>query len=257
MHIPSKIMFLKLLSAALLFPTLNHCLDEKLTVVINEINLNDPFHLKRNEFIELFAYKKEADGTMTPAPRQSLQRFVLIGFRIQADAKTEAHKTPIITMVVDLWNERSNVDGYFVIGGLNVNGAQLTTTSNIVHFTNKFIHEQSTGVHRQSTLFGFMTKPKELEHFHYVNAIAVLLCENRAMIDSLRLSQRDTSKFLTGPLETIVKNTVIDMVIYRDNEAFRACSTIEKLYPAFKNMEYILREYGDTVDTDRSLNRYF
>lgn len=78
-------------------------------IVLNEINLIDPKQPKDSEYIEL---------TTTCESEAALRGYKLIGFNCQKNSGT-------IDLVITLWNERINKNGFFTIGGSKISTADL------------------------------------------------------------------------------------------------------------------------------------
>lgn len=214
-------------------------------VVINEINSMGPgtgsgrekhtgrhkgsFFVEKFEFVELWSV----------TPNFSLKGYKLLGI----SAETRASKPPTIELVVDLWAEKTDDNGFFVVGGRAVEKAQLKVPNENIMYREMFSNEP-----RQLLLSNFLlngwSKPK---------AIVLLYKENERFRD---LTLKKTSTFINindEVLNTITEN-LADMVVYAEKAGVERCNIFEQIQPRFANTNYMLREF-DRGNKDNSLNR--
>lgn len=202
------------------------CADNKYEVFINEVNINDPRKPERREFIELRSTSKNSI---------TLQGYKLIGISggVHADA------VPVIELVITLWNQHINANGFFTVGGSDVNGADLRIPSGYIKFRNNFI----TG-----TITNFLINGNK-----NINAIGLLYGRQESFRDIVLTKQKNHIP-LDGKMKALLKQHLVDMVVYSKMYDSNRCDIYEEIYPQFVGRKYVLREFN-AVDVDYTLNR--
>lgn len=210
--------------------------DDRCTVLINELNTGSPGILHNKDFIELFAdctNKKKKSNSL------SLQGYKLIGISTGSGASDRM----LIDLVVNLWNAKTNRDSFFTIGTPTVRNTEITTESPYVVYRNKF-----SGSTRDNQIF-MMTGNR---HLH---AIA-LLYKNMNNFPEITLSMKNPYIVINDDLKDLIKNNLVDVVVYGRKAPYDNCVLFIDLYNDYANMEYILREFDNNVEgIDRTLNR--
>lgn len=96
-------------------------------VIINELNITDTSRPEKNQFVEL----KSTCGGIIP-----LHSYKLIGINAQTKPAT-------IDLIITLWNERTNANGFFTIGGSEVPSADMKIPHDMVKFKSSFTGRSS------------------------------------------------------------------------------------------------------------------
>lgn len=181
MHFHTELLWILLfLSVFLITSVQSDC-----KVVINEINVVDPKKPEKHEFIEL---KSTCGGSF------SLRGYKLIGFNSQS-------KTGTIDLVVTLWNERTNQNGFFTIGGSEVSTVNFKLPHDMVKFKTCF-----TG--RSSVMSNFMPNKE-------IRAIGLLHDSERNNVfkDFMLTNKQPLVKSNDNIIEQL-KKYLIDLVVY-------------------------------------------
>lgn len=194
-------------------------------VLINELNVNNPSGPGRNEFIEL---KATCDGKIP------LRGFKLIGFNCQSRSGT-------IDLVITLWNQHTNENGYFTIGGNDVPNVNLKFSNEMVKFRSGF--DKQTSV-----ITNFITKKD-------MRAVGLLYDTNNAFQDFV-LNKKQPFIKISEPIIEQLKKNLIDLVIYDPKNECTKCELFEIIHKDFASKDYMLYEIAMNADkSDISLNR--
>lgn len=148
-----------------------------------------------------------------------------------------------VEFVADLTDESTDENGFYVIGGTNVDVAQLRVPDERIAFREMFISHKSG----QLSLVNM---------FHNGNSVAkaILLVYNRGEISNIKYTQENSVVTVSSKLCKAFKENMIDIVVYAHEAKLERCSIVEKLAPKLKDQQYMLREF-DTDDKEYSLNR--
>lgn len=205
------------------------CAQNDCKVVINELNVVDPKRPAKNEFIEL----KATCGGKFP-----LRGFKLIGFNCQSRSGT-------IDLVVTLWNERTNENGYFTIGGSGVSNANFKFSHDMVKFRSGF--NKGTSV-----ITNFMTTTNK-----DLRAFGLLYGTNNAFQDFVLDKKQPFIKISDSIIDQLKKH-LIDLVIYAPEKECECnkCDVFEIVHEEFLSKDYTLHEIVMNAEkSDISLNR--
>lgn len=177
----------------------------KCEVVINDINIIDPKKPENKEYIEL---KSTCDADT------SLRGYKLIGFNCQS-------VTGSIDLVITLWNHRMNKNGFFTIGGSDILTADLKVPSVYVKFKSSFDD----------------TKVQTIAHFlgnKDLRAIG-LLHDKKGLntFSDFILSKKQPNIKINGVIIEQLKNHLVDLVVYGENQACEKCKIFEKINEEF------------------------
>lgn len=199
-------------------------------VIINEINVNDPKKPEKRDFIEL----KSTCGDNLP-----LRGYKLVGFNCKKVTGT-------VDLVVTLWNERMNQDGFFTIGGSEVPAANLKVSNDFIKFRNSFISNSVVSI----TNF-------VVNGIQELRAIGLLYDDNRLNpFDEIVLSRKQPFIRIDDKIVELFKQNLIDLVVYGEKSPCDKCSIIEKIHNEFAFKQYALREFPtNKINEDISLNR--
>lgn len=211
-------------------------------VVINEINTmgysekksiwkgrhkHGSQYLEKNEYIEL----KSLCGDLP------LRGYKIIGI--------SAEKTPKIELVIDLWNENTAIDGFYLIGGSEINNAQLQVPNDLIMYKNSF-KKQPSQLLMSNFLLNGDNAPKGI----------VLLYKEGERFWDIRLTHDRTFIPITDEILNVIRENLHDMVVYAERAAAEKCSIFEEIQPQFIDRDYMLREFDISFDErDNSLNR--
>lgn len=157
---------------------------------------------------------------------------------------TSAHNRVTIELVINLWNLRTNDNGLLTIGGSNVATADIKVPNDYVKFRQSFMRGSQA-------IMNFIKSgsPKHLE------AIAIIYKDNYPFAQFI-LSQSKPFILMNEDIKKIIKDNLIDLVVYGKKAPFDKCAFFEELYPDFTNRKYALREFDiPSTNTDLSINR--
>lgn len=198
-------------------------------VIISEINVVDPMKPEKKEFIEL----KSSCNNL------ALRGYKLIGLNTKKVSGT-------IDLVVTLWNERTNNDGFFTVGGSEVLNADLKVPNDYIRFRSSFNKNAVVSV------TNFMKNGiKDLR------AIGLLYdSEKLNPFSEFTLSKTQTYIRIDDFLLEILKKYLIDLVVYGERVSCDKSEVFEKIHNDFALKTYMLREFSsNTAKEDISLNR--
>lgn len=198
-------------------------------VVINEININNPWKPEKREFIELRSSCKKAS---------TLQGYKLIG--ITGGVRSDA--APVIELVVTLWNEHINEFGFFTVGGSEVNEADLRVPSSSIKFRQCFVPGSI------KSITNFIVNGNK-----NINAIGLLYGRQEPLRDIVLTKQKNYIR-LEGGIKELLKKHLVDLVVYSKMYDSNRCDVFEEIYPDFVGRKYLLREFN-APDIDYTLNR--
>lgn len=197
-------------------------------IVINEINLSDPQKPEKQEYIEL----KSICDTEIP-----LRGYKLVGFNCQSESGT-------IDLIITLWNDRTDKNGFFTIGGSDVLSANLKIPNNYIRFKSHFEDKNTKSI---------------TEFFINKNLRAIGLLHDEKKLNSFSdftLSKKQPSIKISDAIFVQLKNYLIDLVVYGENKACATCKLFEKINDEFALKKYILREFPINSEKNRiTLNR--
>lgn len=216
------------------------------SVIINEINAMGTgtgvnrekykgrrgwFFVEKHDFIELWS--EEPD-------------FLLNGFKLLGVSVEKLNKPPTVELVVDLWDQKTDENGFFVVGGPSVKEANLKVseqTKKIIMYRDMF-NKQPSQLRMSNFLLNGWSGPK---------AIVLIYKKNERFKD---FTIKETSTFITidDTVLNIIQDNLVDMVVYAENAKVERCNIFEQIQPRFVNINYMLREF-DRGDRDNSLNR--
>lgn len=220
-HTVVKFVFLLFFS---IFPSIRS--ESECQLIINEINVLDPKKPEKNEYIEL---KTSCDKSIP------LRGYKLIGINSQS-------KTGSVDLIVTLWNERTNANGFFTIGGSEVSTADLKVPHDMVKFKSSF-----TG---KSSVFNFMSNRE-------IRAIG-LLHDSKSLntFGDFVLTNKQPIVKINSDILAQLKKHLIDLVVYARDKACDKCELFEKIRDDFVSKKYILREFEkNAANNDITLNR--
>ena len=202
----------------------------EMKIIINEFDSTDPAKPERNEFIELISYNGQS--------------------RVK-DASLRGHKIALIAgdkriiMVVNLWNSRIK-DGFFVLGGLGVQNADMFINDSMVQSTKKLSGNQP--------LFNFLPNG----NLNILHGIAILYSKDPKDLELIKLTRQNPSIKITPNIAFMIRRFLVDMVVYGRRADVSRCEIFETFYPDFTDTQYVLRDFdlcGDDSSKSRSLNR--
>lgn len=185
---------------------------------------------EKKEFIEL----KSTCGTEIP-----LRGYKLIGLSGKAGTGT-------IDLVVTLWNQRTDKNGFFTIGGSGVENANIKVPNDYIKFRNSFAPSN------MMSLSNFIINADK-----NLNAI-VLLHDNEKLnpFELISLDKKKTYIRISDDIVELLKKYAIDLVVYGETTACDKCELFELIHNEFSNKQYTLREFSTDVQRrDISLNR--
>lgn len=213
--------------------------EEPVPIVINEVNsqgvrkegvscldLHKTKCIETEEYLELFSF----------VPNYSLTPFKVVGISLGNLLTVE--------FVADLTDERTDENGFYVIGGTNVDVAQLRVPDQRVAFREKFIHQRNKG---QLSLVNMLQNGNRV-------AKAILLVYNRGEISEIEYTEENSVVTVSSTLFKAFKENMIDIVVYAHKANIERCNVLEKLAPKLKDQQYMSREY-DSDDKEFSINR--
>lgn len=200
-------------------------------LVINEVNTGTPANLKNNDFIELKMLCENAEDSNY----SSLQGTKIIG--ISADKETAT-----IDLVVNLWNEKVQHNGYFTIG--NFEKANMRPTSQSFVFRNKLTSNTQS-------VMQFLNKGNVNLH-----AIAIVYKKGYSFPEFV-LNKKNSFVNINSEIENLIKTNLVDLIVYGRKAPYDNCNLFINLCPVYGDKAYILREFDNNKGTgkDRTLNR--
>lgn len=199
-------------------------------VIINEADIDNLEKLERNEFIELKSYCDQAEAGNYP-----LRSLKVIGIT------AKNNRVPTIDLVATLWNERTDNSGYYVIGGLGIENANMKINSDYIKCRKKLV---------QNSMNNFLTNGNDELH-----AILLLNGKSSPLSTIVLTTQRPVLPISQDVLKVLNEFTV-DMIVYGRRAPSERCDIFEQIYPDFTNMKYALRDYDTETGTiEYSLNR--
>lgn len=207
--------------------------DAPCNLVINEINSDDPQYFGKSDFLEFISYcDREQKST-------SLQGFKVIGI----STGTANSNKMTVELVINLWNNRTNENGFLTVAGPNVPNADSYVPNPSVHFHNQYQRNQKT-------MDRFLkTGNKDLQ------AIAVLY-NKRSSLPEFTISKSQVFIQLNEELKNIIKDNLVDLVVYGRRAPYDSCELFLDLYPGYANRKYVLREFDlAKKQRDITLNR--
>lgn len=189
----------------------------------------DPRRPEKNKFVEL----KSTCSGKTP-----LRGYKLIVMNAQT-------KSGSIDLVATLWNERTDENGYFTIGGTEVSTANIKIPHNMVKFKSGF-----TG--RSSVISNFLPNKE-------IRAIGLLYDSNNLnTFKDIVLSKKQPLVEINGDILKQLKEYLIDMVVYTRDKTCDKSELIEIIHEGFVTKKYAFREFNGKKDANKigiSLNR--
>lgn len=200
------------------------------TVYINELNINDPQKPEKKEFIEL-----ATNCTVYSVP---LRGYKLIGI----STGTKSSNVATIELVVTLWNSQINKKGFFTIGGTSIEKSDMKVGDPCVKF-------------RQSFTKGIVSMTNFLKNSNtHLHAIGLLYGINEPF-KNIVINKTNNYIKIDDEVKDILKNNLVDLVVYGRRTEYDRCNIFEEIYPAFINKKYTLREFDISNGNDHSLNR--
>lgn len=143
--------------------------------------------------------------------------------------------------MVDVWGLSTNEDGFFLIGGKNVKNAQLKLPEN----SDKIIFRYESA---QPLITNFLKNGNK-----GAKAI-ILIYKKNHKFDDIVLTQSVSAIKINDKILSLIKDHLVDMVVYAELEQSEKCKIFERIQPTFINRDYMLREM-DYIFIDNSLNR--
>lgn len=177
------------------------------SVVINELNIIDPKKPETHEFIEL----KSVNGESV-----SLRSYKIVGCNCKSSSGT-------IELVVTLWNQRTNENGFFTIGGSQVSEANLKVPNDYIRFRNSFAPKSVP------SLSNFIINGNK-----DVQAIGLLYDDQRLNpFDEIVLTKKNNYIRIDDKITELLKKYLIDLVIYGETKACDKCNLFEIIHEDF------------------------
>lgn len=213
----------------------NNVCSQDCTVFINEMNIDDCKEVEINDFIEL-------KSTCANYP---LRGYKLLGIDSQNSQ---------IELVATLWNNRTDANGYFVIGGRGVENAGLKVPWASLKYRTGYRKKPG----KLFTMNDFLVNGNK-----HIKGI-VLIYKRNDPFSRLQLVYPNTLWIqINNEIFEIIKETIVDMIVFGKRAPQQQCNIFQKLVPPFVNKKYyVLREYDKTEDQnylcdnkDRSINR--
>lgn len=212
---------------------------EDCSVVINELNSNDPVKPERKEFIELVSfcngYKKE----------HTLQGHKLIVLTTGTGNAIRPQPEPLlIETVITLWNQKTDKNGFFTIGGKLVSEAHMKIPNPCIQYRTLYSNNPLPD----------MTESNFIQNGNnYINAVALLY--SRTPLPDIKLSHTHPYLTVTKKLQSLIKSSIVDFVVFGRRTNDERCAIFEEWLPQFVERRYLLRNYDTTTTGDMSLNR--
>lgn len=214
--------------------------DDECKLLINEINMGSPSHLKTQDFVELKM------TCHSERKSNSLQGYKVIGISAGPDTKDPTKQAMAIDFVANLWNEKLKNNDFFTIGSANVPNVDLSSKSNLLKYRGKLTGNSNSMISFLS--IGNMANT----HLH---AIAVLYKKGYAFPE-LVITQEKAFLYINDNIQELIKENLIDLVVYTRKAPFETCEFFTRLHENFINKHYVLREFDNNKkNKDRSLNR--
>lgn len=201
---------------------MDNVLEDDCRLIINEINVDDPSKPEKREYIEL---------STNCASEKSLRGFKLLGL--------SANIIPTIDLVVHFWNAKIS-NKYFLIGGIDVQNADFSVTSDYVQFGTKY--------NKQTSLMNFIGNGNR-----NLKAIVLIYNKNHAF-NEFTIKKGEPRIKITNDMKATIREYIVDMVVYGRQAQNDKCQLFEDIYPDFINRKYALREYDQENKEDLSLN---
>ena len=124
----------------------------------------------------------------------------------------------------------SNI-GFFVIGGMAIQNADVYIGNDNVKYRQKF----SKG---QQTLTSFINNGNK-----FLNAIALLYNKDGTPLEKFTLTPKQPFIKLNEHLTLLIQNNLLDIVVYGRRATFEKCSYYEKIAHKLHGRKYALKEY--------------
>lgn len=147
----------------------------------------------------------------------------------------------MVELMVDVWGLSTNEDGFFVIGGKDVQNAQIKLPEN----KDRIIYRYES---KQPQITNWMKNGNR-----GAKAIVLIYKENHKFNDIV-LTESVSAIAITDKILDTIKSHLVDMVAYAELAASERCNIFEMIQPSFKNRDYMLREMDHSF-IDNSLNR--
>lgn len=200
-------------------------------VVINEVNLIDAKFPKKSDYIEL-------KQTCAKGNQMSLKGYKLIGLSCKANTGT-------IDTVGTLWNFKMNKTGFFTIGGLQIENADVRMPNVMIKTQNSF-----SKVKMRPLSTSFLTIAN-----NEVRAIGLLFDEGNSFKDVV-LNEKIQLLPIKEKNFEILEKYLVDLVVFAAKVPCDKCELIEKIHTDFIQRKYILRDMQSNLENNEiSLNR--
>lgn len=196
--------------------------DDECKLLINEINMGFPSHLKTQDFVELKM------TCHSERKSNSLQGYKVIGISAGPDTTDPTKQAMAIDFVANLWNEKLKNNDFFTIGSANVPNVDLSSKSNLLKYRGKL-----TG-HSNSMISFLSIGNMANTHLH---AIAVLYKKGYAFPE-LVITQEKAFLNINDNIQELIKENLIDLVVYTRKAPFETCEFFTRLHENFINKHY-------------------
>lgn len=202
-------------------------------VVINEINVIDPFKPEKREFIEL--------KSTIPVPKG--KTVALRGYKVVGISAGDNGAE--IELVVQLWNAAIGEKGYYTIGGTAVPEANLKVPNDFIQFRQQLIGSSFS-------LFNMVNNGNKR-----LNAIGLLYAKESEKLSAFFLKGGQDVLKVDNDIKELLKKYLVDLVVYGKLDARERCNVYEYIYPdLIHKKRYALREFPlIRNDDDITLNR--
>lgn len=209
------------------------CNAEECSAVLNEINSGSPAVFTNQDFIEL---KMFCDGV---PKSKSLQGYKLIG--ISTGNQNSDKMT--IELVVNLWNSKSNNNGFLTIGTKKVKNSEIDTESQYMNYRNKFSGDTNV-------IQSFLNAGQKNLH-----AIA-LIYKKSYSFPELVINKKKPYLIINDKIKELIRNNIVDLIVYGRKAPYDNCVLFSNLCSDYAKKDYVLREFDNNKDNiDRTLNR--
>lgn len=134
-----------------------------------------------------------------------------------------------------------------MVGGINVEMANLKTSDPNIKFRQKFLKFKG-----QPTLSSFLANGNSA-----LNAIVLVYNKDAKLLQDLDLTPSQSFLKLNDHLINLIQENLLDIVVYARRASFEKCTVYERLAQKLAGRQYALREYDVKSDApnDMSLNR--
>ncbi len=218
-----------------------------LELVLNELNIRDCSKVREDEYVEL--------RSNSPLMRDSLQGYHLVSLKgMCSDTSTQGS---CITLSINLWNKKVRSNRLFVAGGKDVE-ADISTDDPSFGFQKKFESKYVTGTQRSIASFLLPADQVQGETINNEVPYGLALLYSESPLPELKLSRSKKSIPVTQEIENLVRDKLVDLVVYATTAPTDRCLIFELLHPPFVVpvvRQYILRETNVGLHIDLSLNR--